>query len=371
MKKISLILLFSYIFFSCGQNETGIDCLTLSVDLNQPSLQYNDVFSNAEVIPLETTDSSLIVYPMEVIEHKGHLYVYDIHTVKAFIFDDKGKFVRQVSREGQGPGEYSWLASISVDKKNDILHLVEPVGKLHNFTLDGKLIETKRYPDGNDYQCIHHFEDYLISWSNPINSETDCIIVLDPNTMEIVNTYDNGPKILQGRGFYPYKGDLFFYKTLKTNKVYKVTKDSLSLSYKWDFGKDNLNINDLGFTYKDDHSQAERELLLKYLKDGTIPYLFVSQAQNDNYYYACLRHQYKYDKSVFYRKSDGKYLVFGEESWRTPTNALVFTDDYMIILLKADNYENFKPLLPEAERKKLEALTEDDNPCLLKLYFKK
>lgn len=357
--------------FGCGQNETSIDCLTLSVDLNQPSLQYNDVFSNAEVIPLETTDSSLIVYPKEVIEHKGHFYIYDIHTVKAFIFDDKGKFVRQVSKEGQGPGEYSWLASISIDKKNDILHLVEPIAKLHNFTLDGKLIETKRYPDGNDYQCIHHLGDYIVSWSHPIDDKTDCIIILDPQTMEIVNTYDKGPTLLQNRGFYPYNDGLFFHYTDKNNCVYKVTKDSLKLSYQWDFGKDNLDMYNLGFTYDDENSQAEGELYLKYLREGTIPYLFVRQAQNDNYYYVCLRHQYKYDKSVFYRKSDGKYLIFGEESWRTPTNALVFTDDYMIILLNPNNYENFKPILPEPERKKLEALTEDDNPCLLKLYFKK
>ena len=33
--------------------------------------------------------------------------------------------------------------------------------------------------------------------------------------------------------------------------------------------------------------------------------------------------------------------------------------------------EKYKSILPEAEYKKLEAMTEDDNPCLLKLYFKK
>jgi hypothetical protein len=307
---------------------------------------------------------------MEVIEHNEHLYIYDIHTAKAFIFDDKGKFVRQVSRQGQGPGEYSWLTSISVDKKNDVLHLIEPVTRFHNFTLDGKYIETKKYPDGNDYQCLYHLGDYLVSWSHPTDSKADCILVLNSNTMEIVNSYDKGSELLQSGKFYSYNEELFFFK-YKENLVYKVTKDSLSSAFRWDFGKDNLKMHDLGLTYNDDNSQVEKDLLSKYTKDGTIPYLLVGQAQNDNYYYACLRHQYKYDKNVFYRKSDGKYLVFGEKSWNTPTNALVFTDDHMIILLNPNNYENFKPLLPEAERNKLEALTEDDNPCLLKLYFKK
>ena len=107
------------------------------------------------------------------------------------------------------------------------------------------------------------------------------------------------------------------------------------------------------------------------MKNGTIPYLIINQGQNSKYYYACLRHQYKYDKNIFYRKSDGKYLVFGEETWNMPTNALVFTDDYLIILLNRNNYYNFMSILPDSEYKKLEAMTEDDNPCLLKLYFKK
>ena len=30
-----------------------------------------------------------------------------------------------------------------------------------------------------------------------------------------------------------------------------------------------------------------------------------------------------------------------------------------------------KSILPNSEYQKLESMTEDDNPCLLKLYFKK
>lgn len=370
MKNVTIILLALFVLAGCNPKQTDLECLTLSVDLHQSTLQFEDVFSHAEVIPLETTENSFIVYPMEIVEHKGYLYIYDIHTVKAFIFDEKGKFIRQVSREGQGPGEYSWLASIQVDKKNDVLHLVEPVGKIHNFTLEGEFIETKRYLDGNDYQCLHHLGDYFISWSHPNNSQTDCIIVFDANTMEIVNTYDRGPQLLQEGNFYSYSEDLFFFKH-QENRVYTVTKDSLSLAYRWDFGKDNLKMNHLGLSYDDDNYRIENELHLKYMKDGTIPYIIISQSQNDNYYYACLRHQYKYDKNLIYRKSDGKYLVFGEKSWHMPTNAHVFTDNHMIITLNPNNYDNVKPFLSEAERKKLDALTEDDNPCLLKLHFKK
>ena len=288
MKKLTTVLLASCLMYSCSQKEAGIDCLTLSVNLNQSSLQYKDVFNGAEIIPLETTDSSLVVYPFEVIEYKGNLYIYDLHLAKAFAFNEKGKFVRQIGHVGQGAGEYNWLTSISMDKKNEILHLVEPIGRFHDFTLDGKFIETPKYPDGNDYQCIYHLDDYIISWSQPVDNETDCIIVIDSKTMEVVNTYDKGSPLLQSGNFYSHNENLYFFKH-KENYVYRVTKDYLELAFQWDFGKDNLEMYNLGLTYKDDNYEVEKDLYWKYMKDGTIPYLIVRQAQNDKYYYACLR----------------------------------------------------------------------------------
>lgn len=371
MKNGTLYILILFFLLGCKQEQSSTDILTLCVDLEQSPLQYKDVFSNAEVIPLETTDSSLLARIMEVDEYKGNFYVYDIHLVKALAFDHEGKFICQVGRTGQGPGEYSWLASVSVDEKNDMIQLVEPVGEFHNYSPDGKYISSKKYPDGNDYQNLHHFDDYMAAWTNPSSSQSDCIIIFNPETMEIVNSYCNGAKLLKGGSFYTYQKKLYYYESLEPyRRVYSVSKDSLTLLYQWDFGDDNFDMYSLDLTYKDENYEREYNLFWRYMQDGTVPYLVVGQAQNKDYYYTCLRFRYKYDKNIFYRKSDGKYLVFGEENWNMNTDSHIFTDEYMIISLNPDNYEHFKPFLPDSERKKLEALTEDDNPCLLKLYFK-
>ena len=372
MKPNSLILFVSCLLLGCSQRQDNTDCLTLKVDFEQSSLTYDDVFSNAEIILLETTDSSLISKITNVDEYKSNYYIHDIRSVKALAFDYKGKFICQLGRKGQGPGEYSWLASIAIDKENDIIHLVEPLGRFHNYSPDGKYINSPKYPDGNDYQHLHHFDNYMAAWTISSGSQSDCIIIFNPETMEIVNSYCNGTRLLKEGNFYTYKNELFYYALLEPfRRVYKVSKDSLTLLYQWDFGDDNFDMYDLDLTYEDENYAKEYDLFWKYMRDGTVPYVVVRQAQNKDYYYTCLRFQYKYDKSIFYRKSDGKYLVFGEEDWPMKTNSHVFTDDYMIIALNPDNYENFKPYLPDSERKKLDTLTEDDNPCLLKLYFKK
>ena len=49
---------------------------------------------------------------------------------------------------------------------------------------------------------------------------------------------------------------------------------------------------------------------------------------------------------------------------------LYFGDDYMLTDVFYENREQYKSILPESEYKKLENMKEDDNPYLLKLYFK-
>ena len=45
--------------------------------------------------------------------------------------------------------------------------------------------------------------------------------------------------------------------------------------------------------------------------------------------------------------------------------------DFLLTDVLYDDRETFKSILPETEYRKLENMLEDDNPCLLKLYFKK
>ena len=372
MKNNLLFLFISFLLLSCNHKHDNNGCLTLKVNLKHSTLTYEDVFSSAEIIPLETTDSSLLARVTEVDEYKGNFYVYDIRSIKALAFNHEGDFICQVGRKGQGPGEYSWLASVSIDKKNEVIQLVEPMGSFHNYSLDGKYIASIKYPDGNDYQSLHYIDDYMVAWTIPSSSQSDCIIILNPETMEIVNSYCYGTRFLQDGDFYEYQNALYYYEKLKQyRRVYIVGKDSLDLLYQWDFGDDNFDMYDLDLTYQDENYVKEYDAFWRYMQDGTVPYLIVKQAQIMDYYYVCLRFQYKYDKNIFYRKSDGKYLVFGEEDWCINTDSHIFADDYMIITLNPNNYDNFKQFLSESDCKKLNSLTEDDNPCLLKLYFKK
>ena len=45
------------------------------------------------------------------------------------------------------------------------------------------------------------------------------------------------------------------------NEVYEVRTDSLRVAYRWDFGKDNLDLKEYGFTLLEDQKVEEYKLM--------------------------------------------------------------------------------------------------------------
>lgn len=375
MKRIGIVTFLAFVLLGCKHSSEFVDCNILRADLNAGASHIGDVFERIEVIPLETTDSSLVVYPLEMKEYKNVFYLFDIHTGNLLTFDAQGEFIRKIGGKGHGPGEYTHLASISIDDKNETLQLLEPWGNCLNYTLDGKFIEKKVLPSSiPNYQSIHNIDGYMVTWTIPLDSESDCISIIDSQTVQQVNSFCNGPRIIKdySDNFYEYGDKVYYGQTIENHNVYEVTKDSLRLVYKWDFGKDNYDMYDLGFTYADDDEIFEGPKFRKGIKDGVIPYWASYQNENDDYYFINLSIGQGKGKSVFYDKSQSTSFVFdGVENGFWTKNPRIMTNDYLVCVLFNEDFDKYKDVLSDSERKKLDALSEDDNPCLLRLYFKK
>jgi len=67
------------------------------------------------------------------VDGKGHIYVADILGARIIEIDGKGKFVRQIGRKGQGPGEFQNLMSFQIltDGRGAAF---ENIGIVNNFT---------------------------------------------------------------------------------------------------------------------------------------------------------------------------------------------------------------------------------------------
>ena len=53
------------------------------------------------------------------VDSKGNLYVADTGNVRVQMFDKTGKFVRQIGRKGQGPGEYEFPSRVLFDPEGN------------------------------------------------------------------------------------------------------------------------------------------------------------------------------------------------------------------------------------------------------------
>ena len=169
--------------------------------------------------------------------------------------------------------------------------------------------------------------------------------------------------------FYSYAGNTYF-STGYSPDVYELSADTLQAVYQWDFGENNLSPSVLRNIENEDEPHSDK-LVGEYLENGTLPYSFDIQYQNERYYYVRLTKSYGnllYD--IFYDKQTGYSFVFDKVKEGFSISPLAMTDEYMLCLLKYEDFDLMKEVLPEDEYDKLTKLDEESNPCLLRLYFK-
>ncbi len=114
-KAIPLLISLSVIV-SCEKKEKGNDVLFPDVTLDgivRSDTPLTTLFEGYSLIPLETTDESLIGgRSNKVIKNNGHIFVRSMNEI--IIFDESGNFKSKLSKVGNGPGEYGEILDFDV-----------------------------------------------------------------------------------------------------------------------------------------------------------------------------------------------------------------------------------------------------------------
>ena len=104
-----------------------------------PISMKEDVVS-IQYIPLETTDSCLISNLLNLQVTTDYMFMYNGKTEEVLQFDRKGKFIRRVGRQGNGPGEYSMISELAVDNSNKELSIFQYGGDALVYSYDGSFL---------------------------------------------------------------------------------------------------------------------------------------------------------------------------------------------------------------------------------------
>jgi len=357
---------------SCGLNKTSKNNV-LNANLHEEPVSAKELFSKISVIPLETNDSSLLVRPNKILLHNNEYYIFDKEVPATFVFNEQGEFLRKIGMKGQGPGEFSdYIYDAAISRYSNTIYMISPSGKIYCFDLMGKFIKEIILPTKSNYQAVEEYnKDLLVLWTLPCGIEEPAVSIVSKTTMREIKNYWHVNRILCGltaKPLYLYNGDIYF-STPFERKVYHIGLDSLQNVYSWDFGKDDIDIKKY-LTLDESRKNEENDLMFKYLQNSTIPFYTGQQYQNKYFYFCEINyHGEKKDKSLFYRKRDGRTFFFQKTTEGIILRPIYFDDDCLMCIVYNEEFSAYKNVLPKEEYQKLEQRSDDDNPCLVKFNF--
>ncbi len=126
MNKPCICIFILLILTACRQQpETAL--LIIPVDTKQDHpIALSVIADNVEAVELELTDNSMIgnwYMGERVVCTSNHILFLDMHKNQLLLFNRKGKFLRQIGKQGQGPGEYTRITDIAADEKENRIYI--------------------------------------------------------------------------------------------------------------------------------------------------------------------------------------------------------------------------------------------------------
>ena len=345
--------------------------VTLQADFNSESPSYTNYFDRVETIPLETNDSSLIATASKILVVDDRIVVLDFKSSTVKQFHRDGSYVGSIGNKGQGPEEYIIVYDISYNKDKKYLSLLSPYGEIVNYTLDNKFVDRVELPAKPNYWVAEWISgDRMVTWSG-MEADEPGISLMDPYSgTEFMTDWYNCFEFdfLSTTPFSSYNGRLYFDGPF-TNDVYEITPDSLKLSYRWDFGKDNISDSYRESLRNIDDRQIRDERVKSEIGGNDHKYNFENNWQTDKYYIALMLVSPYPDiryKTAVYSKENKSGVCFSKFKEGMTFKPVYVNDEYVLCQIPETELDIYNGITDS----KL-VYNEDDNIVLAKYYFKK
>lgn len=149
-------------------------------------LTLEDVSGDFEFILLDDScDESIIPDVWNVKISDDYIFVLSAKS-GVFQFNRKGEFLRKISQQGKGPGEWSTIIDIAIDEIKNLIYIYDYTGKIMIFSIwDGLYIDQLEMP-GKMFSKIHaHGNNLFIAPYNSMGNEESMLYCLDIDNFSI------------------------------------------------------------------------------------------------------------------------------------------------------------------------------------------
>lgn len=344
----------------------------LRVSLEEKEISIADFFQKIEIIPLATSDESLFSEIDKLIVHDSTIFLFDLRQNTLYRFDTQGHFLDKIHRVGRGPQEYLMAYDFVLNPEQETVHLLNPMGWIHEYDYNGTFVERHRLP--KPPTSYIHFEildpDHLVIWSREHEKGMGGINIVDRENLTVLR--DDFPysglwgALSYGPNFYAYRDGIYYHESL-AGPVYQITADGDRTAYEWDLGVQLVDPRSLRPSM-DVVNEAQMKLLDNY-RQGTIPFFFGKQFQTDRYYYATLVFSGRVLKSLYYDKTMGNGGLFHQTTEEIVLDIRYMTEEHAYGVMTYEDREVYRELVSPAAAALLDTMQDDDNVWLVRFTF--
>jgi len=357
--------------------QEGVLTIDLTGNLSrQKEFFLSDIATDIEYVKLDNSIEAAIQQVEKYVITDQYLLIYDRMLSKVLLFDRLGKFLRQISRPGKGPGEYNRPQDMSMDPAGQFIYITFSK-QINIYRITGEFVKATPLPSWADF--VEPFGDAFLAvfpsyYSTLVDNYTFIFFKKD-GTMGEKLLKRNWNFLKPGAGMknpklYKYN-ELFCYREAYFDTVYAVTSDRKVIPH---------------FCFKKDKEVGDGMTGSGFYLDGwkELPdYIFISGAKDQR------MHNLIYDRKtsdIWYIPYDTATNTFGITNdldgglpvWSgKPYKGKMYALDYGIRMRTAFGKFAGRPFiakLPE-RRKQLEEfvanLKEDDNQILTIVTLKK
>lgn len=380
---------------SSKPSKTAVDIERIPVEVSNATSDASSFIEKIEIIPLETTDSSLMSGYRKTIYDKN-MDIYAIYGKDQVVqtFSGKGEFIGSSRKmKGDGPQEYNMVVDIKFNPYLKGIDLLSPYGTIYTYSSTFELIAKRTVKTDFYFNTLMALsaDDYVFV-TPPIWTDQEIIFVnlktqqseianysgtiSSNNTMDRECFYKNGDNLY----FVPHGINYYFYR-LDEKK-----KELIPVIY-LDFG--DFEIKEGGLPgvavgkrtgTERTKTDSERDRLSKgmrqraqYIRESALVVPLVKFFNDDYVYIYFARGRTGFGGNYIYnrKKKEGFVLNEGKPFIMQPCFGVVDN----VLMSIADPYYvsrlvDTRLMLPE-EISKMERLNEDDNPVILKYYLRK
>lgn len=240
MKRIIFIFIIPLLFIYCSKTEkNSSEILVLNIEqaLNNFQISSLSEFSTTiRYVPLETTDSSLVTNQIKnIYVENDKIFVMDDEPFLKVFSAQTGKYLYNIGKKGQGPGELPHLASVDINASENIILLCLR-NTVHCFDFEGNFIQKINLPDlDGDVEAYEPViwldEKKYASVIRPVENQENLLILFDDEQqlMGELECYDNPvqPDIASIRVWSSHYQGGKFYRTDKSVHYYRGFTDTV------------------------------------------------------------------------------------------------------------------------------------------------